>query len=173
MPLFSSRELLGCLDNLVEMDKDWFPETEDPGQLYVRFNHISTDSTLGVKSPASTKLIAILNPTTLRHLNITVKCSNGVNKNWPLGHGQYTASGNIGPLMPTVTDAKMNGFDDVLWLLDDYVQEMTVFNVFFVIKNRYGANKLYTPIDNGTIMPGVTRSSILELSDQIERETDL
>jgi branched-subunit amino acid aminotransferase/4-amino-4-deoxychorismate lyase len=32
-----------------------------------------------------------------------------------------------------VADAKANGFDDVLWMLDDYVQEMTILNVFFLI----------------------------------------
>jgi branched-chain amino acid aminotransferase len=146
---------------------------EDPGQLYVRMNHFSTDPALGVKTPFSTKLVAMLNPTTLRHLNISVKCSDGVNKNWPLGHGQYTCSGNIGPLMPTVIDAKNNGFSDVLWLLDDFVQEMTVYNVFFVVKNRYGTLKLYTPMDNGCIVSGVTRQSIIDLKDKIQAESGM
>jgi hypothetical protein len=35
-------------------------------------------------------------------------------------------------------DARSNGFDDVLWLLDDYVKEMTVLNVFALLKSRYG-----------------------------------
>ena len=51
-------------------------------------------------------------------------------RNWPLGHGRYRISGNFGPIMPTVTDAKENGFDDVLWLLDYYVKEMTQHNIF-------------------------------------------
>ena len=55
-----------------------------------------------------------------------------MNKNWPLGHGQYRVSGNLGSLVPSVTDAKMNGFDDVLWLLDDYIKEMTILNVFML-----------------------------------------
>lgn len=96
-----------------------------------------------------------------------------MNKNWPLGHGQYTASGNIGPLLPTVSDAKQNGFNDVLWLLDDFVQELTNFNVFFVIKNRYGELKLYTPPDNGCIFNGVPRQSIIDLKDKIEQESGM
>jgi len=87
----------------------------------MRIAHISTDQTMGVKTPANTKLFAMLNPTTLKHKNLSVKCSDGVNKNWPLGHGQYSLSGNLGPLVPFVSEAKRNGFDDVLWLLDDYV----------------------------------------------------
>jgi branched-chain amino acid aminotransferase len=93
---------------------------------------------MGVKTPHNTKLFAMLNPTTLKHKNLSVKCSDGVNKNWPLGHGQYTLAGNLGPLVPSVSEAKRNGFDDVLWLLDDDVQEMTILNVMFVLKDRYG-----------------------------------
>jgi branched-subunit amino acid aminotransferase/4-amino-4-deoxychorismate lyase len=41
-------------------------------------------------------------------------------------------------LIPTVADAKKNGFDDVLWLLDDYIKEMTVLNMFILWKSRFG-----------------------------------
>ena len=67
----------------------------------------------------------------------------------------------------------MNGFDDVLWMLDDYIQEMTVLNVFFVMMNRYGKLELVTPEDNGCILPGFIRNTILELKDEIEKETGI
>jgi branched-subunit amino acid aminotransferase/4-amino-4-deoxychorismate lyase len=38
----------------------------------------------------------------------------------------------MGPLVPAVSDAKNNGFDDVLWLLDGYIKECTVLNVFIL-----------------------------------------
>lgn len=174
MPLFDTNELYNCIKQLVKIDKEWFPKNiEDPSQLYMRMAHISTDPVMGVKTPANTMIFAMLNPTTLKHRNLSVKCSTDVNKNWPLGHGQYTIGGNLGPLVPSVSDAKRNGFDDVLWLLDNYVQEMTILNVFFVVKDRYGQLQLLTPPDNGCIISGVTRQSILELSDQIKKETGL
>jgi hypothetical protein len=44
MPLFDTNELLNCIKHLVNIDKDWFPNhLEDPGQLYMRIAHISTD----------------------------------------------------------------------------------------------------------------------------------
>jgi len=49
-----------------------------------------------------------------------------------LGHGSYRISGNMGPLVPAVTDAKNNGFSDVLWMLDDYIKECTQLNIFIV-----------------------------------------
>ena len=157
----------------MKIDKEWFPHLDDPGQLYLRLCHISTDPVMGVKTPSSTKMFAMLNPTTLRTKNLSLKCSDGANKNWPLGHGQYTLSGNLGALVPYVADAKLNGFDDVLWLLDDYVQEMTILNVFFVYKDRYGKYILSTPLDNGCILPNTIRNSILDLADKIYDETGL
>lgn len=89
---------------------------------------------MGVKTADRSKIIVVLNPTTLRHKALSVKCSDGsTNKNWPMGHAQYSLGGNLGPLVPAVAEARRNGFDDILWMLDDYVQEMSILNVFFVI----------------------------------------
>ena len=162
-----------CISKLVKIDKHWFPRLNDPGQFYMRLSHISTDEVMGVKTPSSTKIFAMLNPTTLKHKNLALKCSDNANKNWPLGHGQYTLSGNLGALVPYVSDAKLNGFDDVLWLLDDYVQEMTILNVFFVYKDRYGKLMLTTPLDNGCILPNTIRNSILDLADKIKEDVGL
>jgi branched-chain amino acid aminotransferase len=123
----------------VKIDKNWFPdEPTNIGQLYLRMCHISTDEALGVATPKRSKIFCMMSPMLMKNKRLAVKCSDGVNKNWPLGHGQYTLSGNLGALVPTVQDAKENGFDDVLWLLDENVQELTILNVFFVIQNRYG-----------------------------------
>jgi branched-chain amino acid aminotransferase len=54
-------------------------------------------------------------------------------------------------------DARSNGYDDVLWLLDDYVKEMTVLNVFAFMKSRYGELELITPPNDGCIFNGTLR----------------
>ena len=54
-------------------------------------------------------------------------------------------------------DAKSNGFDDVLWLLDDFVKEMTVLNVFTFWKNRFGTVEIVTPPSDGCIFNGTVR----------------
>jgi branched-chain amino acid aminotransferase len=106
MPLFNKDELLACLKKLVQIDQSWYPNNENMNQLYIRLCHISTDKILGVKSPDNTKLFAMLTPNTLRMKNRRVKCAHNVNKNWPMGHGGFRISGNFGPLIPTVNDAK-------------------------------------------------------------------
>jgi len=89
MPLFDTSELYNCLRHLVEIDKDWFPAStaNTPGQLYMRLAHISTDPIMGVKSAWKTRIFAMMSPTKLQTKALAVKCSDGVNKNWPLGHG--------------------------------------------------------------------------------------
>lgn len=123
------------------------------------------DESLAVAKPNYTKIFAFLSPTIIKSKNLKLKCSDGFNKTWPLGHGQYSLGGNLGPVTPYVRDARENGFDDVLWLLDDYVQDMSILNVFFVMENnRTGQIELVTPPDNGCIVAGVPRNSILDLA---------
>lgn len=98
-----------------------------------------------------------MSPSTIKPSKLKIKCSEDVFKNWPLGHGEFRVSGNFGPLIPYVSDAKRNGFDDVLWMLDDYVKELTALNVFVLWKSRFGELELLTPSDNGTIFNGIER----------------
>ena len=50
---------------------------------------------------------------------------------------------------------------------------MTILNVFFVLQDRYGVLKCYTPMDNGCILSGVTRETIIDLRDQIKKDTGM
>jgi branched-chain amino acid aminotransferase len=88
-----------------------------------------------------------------------------------LGHGPFRISGNFAPLEPTIRDAKNNGYDDVLWLLDDYIKEMSFINVFSFIKSRFGIYELITPPLDGCIFNGTVRRSIIDLNDEIFDET--
>lgn len=130
LPAFDKNELLECAKKLAVFDKNWLLDVQEPDQFFMRIVHFSTDKTLGVRTPQATKIIGMLNPVMLKSSPVSVKCSTEVKKNWPLGHGQYRIAGNYGPIVPSIQDAKENGFDDVLWLLDDYVKEMTQLNVF-------------------------------------------
>jgi branched-chain amino acid aminotransferase len=172
MPTFDPPDLLHCLKKLVQIDQEWFPYLgpNSPSQLYLRLAHISTDEVLGVRTARKTKVYGIMNPTTLKPKTLRLKCASNVFKNWPLGHGSFRVASNFGPLVPTITDAKNNGFDDVLWTLDGFIKEMTYINVFAVIKSRFGQVELITPPNDGCIFNGSVRKSILELREEIERE---
>ena len=128
---------------------------------------------LGVKAPKQSQLIAFLNPMRVKQVPRKIVCSQGVIKNWAMGHGAFRVGGNFGSLMPTVSHAKQNGFDDVLWTIDDYVQEMTILNVFFLVQNRHGEVELITPVADGTVFPGVHRGAVLGLMDKIKQERQI
>ena len=104
MPMFNETELLDCIKQLVLLDKDWMNCMEKPEQLYTRMTHFSMDKRLGVSTPQQTKLLVFLNPIQNRQDKkpLSMKCSFNVVRNWPLGHGPYRLSGNVGPLIPSV-----------------------------------------------------------------------
>ena len=56
---------------------------------------------------------------------------------------------------------EQHGCDQALWLLHDYVLEVGTMNFFLFWKNEKGENELITPPLDGTILPGVTRASII------------
>ena len=55
-------------------------------------------------------------------------------------------------------------------MLDDYIKEMTILNVFVYWKSRMGELEIITPSDDGCIFNGTTRRSILEMKDKIKKE---
>ena len=54
-----------------------------------------------------------------------------------------------------------------MWLLHDYVTEVGTMNIFVYWKNEDGEVELITPPLDGTILPGVTRNSILDLAKSL------
>ena len=66
MPGFDTDELMGCIKELVSIDKEWIDAVDELDQFYTRMVHFSTDKTLGVRSAQNTKLLVLLNPLTLK-----------------------------------------------------------------------------------------------------------
>eukprot|EP00894_Picocystis_sp_ML_P004216 jgi/Pico_ML_1/54733/g604.t2 len=81
----------------------------------------------------------------------------------PGGMGGTKAAGNYSPVLVTQLAAKKQGYADVIYLdakEDKYVEEVSSCNIFSV-KGR----KITTPALRGTILPGITRKSILQLAE--------
>jgi len=73
---------------------------------------------------------------------------------------------NYAPTIQPAQLASKRGFQQILWLLDDYVTEVGTMNLFCFWINAKGEKELITAPLDGTILPGVTRSSILDLARQ-------
>ena len=83
---------------------------------------------------------------------------------WYKGSGNKKIGSNYGPTINPATKVSKQGYDQILWLLEDHITEVGVMNLFVFWHNTKGEKELITcPLD-GTILPGVTRDSIIQIA---------
>ncbi|MEG0456831.1 MAG: branched-chain amino acid aminotransferase, partial [Oscillospiraceae bacterium] len=147
---------------LIKIDKDWIP-TEEGTSLYIRPFIFATEPFLGVHASMSYKFVIILSPvgayyaTGLNPVKIYVedKYVRAVKG----GMGYAKTGGNYAASLKAQDSA--TGYSQVLWLdgIDrKYIEEVGAMNVFFVI-----GDEVVTPELNGSILPGITRKSAIEI----------
>jgi branched-chain amino acid aminotransferase len=156
---------MNALKQLLREDKAWIPQ-EAGTSLYIRPTMIATEPFLGLKV-SSRYLFFIITcpvgsyyPEGFNPVKITV-CEKYV-RAAPGGVGEAKTAGNYAASNLAEKEAKEAGFTQVLWLdavERRYVEEVGSMNIFFVFNNE-----LHTPSLNGTILPGITRMSVLELA---------
>jgi branched-chain amino acid aminotransferase len=166
MPQVPEEIFMDGMKQLIQLDASWIPAKEDHS-LYIRPFLFATDETIGVKPSESYKFMIILSPTgpyyaTPMRIYVEEKYVRAV----PGGIGYAKAAGNYGGAMYATAQAKLKGYDQVLWTdayEHKYVQECGTMNVIFVI-----GNKAITPdLDSGTILKGVTRDSVIKILTQM------
>ena len=145
---------------LIEMDKNWIPQQEDHS-LYIRPFMFSSDTMIGVKPSEKYKFMIILSPTgPYYNTPMRIYVEEHFVRAVPGGVGYAKAAGNYGGAMYATAQAKLKGYDQVLWtdaFEHKYVQECGTMNVFFII-----GNTAITPdLKEGTILAGVTRDSTM------------
>ena len=162
MPTVPEEIFMEGMRQLVKLDSNWIPAKQDHA-LYIRPFMFSTDETIGVKPSDKYKFMIILSPTgpyyaTPMRIYVEEKYVRAV----PGGIGFAKAAGNYGGAMYPTAQAKLKGYDQVLWtdaIEHKYVQECGTMNVIFVI-----GNTAITPdLSSGTILDGVTRDSVIVL----------
>ncbi len=164
MPEFDVEVAYEALQQLLKLDKRWVPPQEG-ASLYIRPTMIATDAVIGLKPSTSYLFYIIMSPVGPyfkigeKGLNIFVeetyvRAVRG-------GIGEAKAGANYAASLLAATEAKKKGFADALWLDGverRYVEEVGTMNIFFA----YG-EKVVTPKLNGSLLPGITRRSIIEL----------
>ncbi len=165
IPELDEAFVLEALKRLVLMEKDWVPDA--PGtSLYIRPTIIATDPFLGVRASHTYRFFIILSP-------VGAYYPEGFNpvKIWVTrdhvravrgGLGEAKTPANYAASLLAGEDAHRQGYTQVLWLdgvEQKYVEEVGSMNIFFVLDDE-----LVTPQLNGSILPGITRASVLELA---------
>ncbi|GIH92457.1 branched-chain-amino-acid aminotransferase [Planobispora siamensis] len=168
MPELPEETFVESLELLVQTDRDWVPTT--PGHsLYLRPFMIATQSALGVNYPSQTyKYMVIASPAAAyfgASQAVSVWLSTEYTRAAPGGTGFAKCGGNYAAAFVAQRQAVEQGCDQVVWLdafEHRYVEEMGGMNLFFV----YG-DRLLTPALTGTLLPGITRDSILTLAGDL------
>ncbi|KAG9393996.1 Branched-chain aminotransferase [Carpediemonas membranifera] len=174
MPKFNAKEVEKCLEELVRLDKGWIPNKEGYS-LYLRPTVIATHPILGIAPAARVKLFVIASPVGPYYKDgfkpIKLWATKEYVRAFPGGTGNTKVGGNYGPGILAQQQAASRGCSQVLWLTpgtqcngDLFCTEVGAMNQFFLWKDKKtGKPTLVTAPLDGTILPGITRRSILEL----------
>jgi branched-chain amino acid aminotransferase len=149
---------------LVKVDRDWIPTAEGTS-LYIRPFIIATDPFLGVHPAHSYMFIVILSPVGAYYPQgvnpIPIYVESSYVRAVRGGTGFAKTSGNYAASLKAQAEASKKGYVQVLWLDGierKYIEEVGSMNVFFKI-----AGEVITPSLEGSILPGITRASTIEL----------
>lgn len=164
IPPIDEELALRALNELVRVEKDWVPSAEGTS-LYIRPFIIALDPHLGVH-PAQHFLFLIilspvgayypegLNPVKIFVENQYVRAVRG-------GVGEAKTGGSYAASLKAQDEANDMNYTQVLWLDGverKYIEEVGTMNVFFKVNGE-----VLTPMLNGSILPGITRKSSIEL----------
>ncbi len=164
IPEIPEEDFLQAIKAIVKTDEAWIP-TKPGTSLYIRPFVIATDPFLGVR-PSDTYLFIIilspvgayypegLNPVKIWIEDDYVRAVRG-------GIGEAKTGGNYVASMAAQVKAHEDGYSQVLWLDGverKYIEEVGAMNIFFKINGT-----VVTPMLNGSILPGVTRDSVIQL----------
>ena len=164
LPQLDEEFALKVLDTLVELEKDWVPHSEGTS-LYLRPFMYGADPHLGVHAVHSATFVVIcspvgayyaegINPVKIVIEDQDVRAVRG-------GTGYAKCGGNYAASLRAGARAEKRGYTQVLWLDGverKYIEEVGSMNVMFKV-----GGKIITPALTGSVLPGITRKSCIEL----------
>ena len=167
MPEIDIDSFISGLEELVKLDHEWVPRKHGHA-LYIRPFMFASEQYIAAKaaqkyrfyiitSPGAAYYSEGFNPVKLTTSEKFVRAVQG-------GTGEAKAAGNYGGSFLPARNAQNNGYTQVLWLdavEHKYVEEVGTMNIFFLI-----GNTLVTPRLGGTVLPGITRRSVVALAKE-------
>jgi branched-chain amino acid aminotransferase len=157
---------LGSIRELIKIDHEWVP-TDPEGSLYLRPFMYASEVFLGVKPSAEYLYVLIASPVGSYFKGglkpVTVWVAADYTRAAPGGTGAAKCGGNYAASLVAQAEATENECDQVVFLdavRRRFVDELGGMNIFFV----YDDGTLATPPLTGTILPGITRDSVITLA---------
>ncbi|SHL99205.1 branched-chain amino acid aminotransferase [Anaerosporobacter mobilis DSM 15930] len=164
IPEIPEEDFLDAIKAVVKTDEAWIP-TKPGTSLYIRPFVIATDPFLGVRPSDTYMFIIILSPVGAYYpegLNpVKIWIEDEYVRAVKGGVGEAKTGANYVASLAAQVKAHDDGYSQVLWLDGverKYIEEVGAMNIFFKINGT-----VVTPKLNGSILPGVTRNSVIEL----------
>ncbi len=178
MPELPEETFVEAADLLIRTDRAWVPTGVD-ASLYMRPFMFATEVGLGVR-PAGEQLFMLLASPSAGYFPrglepVTVCLSEDYVRASPGGTGEVKTGGNYAASLVAQQQAGEQGCDQVVWLdavERRYVEEMGGMNVVFVYGTPDDEVTLVTPELTGTLLPGITRDSLLTLGRELGYKTE-
>lgn len=172
MPEMPEQLFLDAVGELLRHDGDWLPDDPDTS-LYLRPILFADEETL-LPGPAGRYRFLLMAFVTEGYFGptldpVTVWVSHDYTRAAPGGTGAAKCAGNYAAAFAAQEEAKRNGCAQVVWLdaaTRTFVEEMGGMNLWFVHRDG-DTTRLVTPPLTGTILPGVTRDSVLRLAPRL------
>jgi len=164
IPNIPEEDFVQAVKAVVDIDRDWIPTT--PGtSLYVRPFIIATDEFLGVAPSGTYMFMVILSPSGAYYSSGLAPVGIWIEDEYVRavrgGMGFAKTGGNYAASLIGQVKAHNEDYSQVLWLDGverKYIEEVGSMNIFFKIDG-----KVVTPALNGSILPGITRNSTIQL----------
>ncbi|MDH2442889.1 branched-chain amino acid aminotransferase [Amnibacterium sp. CER49] len=168
LPLLPEGHFLAAVQRLVEVDKAWVPGAPETS-LYVRPFMIGSEAFLGVRGAHEVDFHVIASPAGAYFSGgvkpVSIWLSQEYTRAGRGGMGAAKTGGNYAASLLPQAEAYEQGCQQVLFLDAEerrYVEELGGMNIFFA----YGDGRIVTPALSGTILEGITRSSIIALAEE-------
>jgi branched-chain amino acid aminotransferase len=166
MPELPEELFLGSIRELVAIDRDWFPSVEG-GSLYIRPFMFASEAFLGVRPAHEYLHLVIISPVGGYFKGGAPAVSIWVSQNYTRaaagGTGAAKCGGNYAASLVAQAEASKNGCEQVVFLdaaEHKWLEELGGMNVFLVFND----GTLQTPPLTGSILPGITRDSVMTLA---------
>ena len=167
IPEVDEASVLDGMKQLIATEKDWVPGSPETS-LYIRPTIIAMDPFLGVRASHTYRFFIILSPVGAYYPEgfnpIKILVASDYVRAVRGGIGEAKTPGNYAASLLAGEKAHEAGYTQVLWLdgvEQKYLEEVGSMNIFFVIDNE-----IVTPELNGSILPGITRNSVIALAEK-------
>ncbi len=172
MPQVDEEQHLSAIVQLIELEHDWVPGVAG-SSLYIRPTMIGTEPALGVHASSTYLHFVIVGPVGAYFKEgfnpVSVFISDTYRRAVRGGVGDAKTGGNYAASLFVGEKAKQQGYSQVLWLdavEGRYVEEVGAMNICFVVDGK----KIVTPPLTGSILPGITRNSVITLGRDLGYE---